>query len=253
MRIDLLLVEWGIAPSRSKAQELIKHGQVEHFAHGKWEPVLSNSLRATKESSNEFRLRSGEILQFVSRGGLKLAAALDFLELDVAGLVAMDVGISTGGFTDCLLQRNAKRVVGIDVGTGQLADRLKGDPRVRSFEKVNVRSLSTSSEAVINAVREVEICVVDVSFISLTLVLPELAKTLPSHRLLALIKPQFELDAAALNKSGIVTSDANLELAKQRVEKAAQGVGYRSTLVFPSQWRGGDGNQEFFLSAELRR
>ena len=252
MRIDLLLVEWGIAPSRTKAQELIKTGNVERLNSGKWETVLSASLKCDKERSDLFRLRSGEILQFVSRGGLKLAHALDHLNFDVAGLVAVDIGISTGGFADCLLQRGVKKVIGIDVGTGQLADRLKCDPRVESYEKVNVRHIAGASEAIINSLREAQLCVVDVSFISLTLVLEEVAKVLPSHHLLALIKPQFELDQSCLSRSGVVNAEADHVAAKERVQKAAVTAGYKQIEIFPSEFRGGDGNQEFFLWAELR-
>lgn len=250
MRIDLLLVEWGMAPTRTKAQELIKHGQVERRHHGRWETVLTSSFRAEKEKREEFRILNADILQFVSRGGLKLASALDHVEYQVDGLVALDIGLSTGGFTDCLLQRGAKKVIGIDVGRNQLAERLRCDARLLSFEQVNARDLCHAPEAVMNEIREVSLCVVDVSFISVRLILPQLMQVLPKHKLLALIKPQFELDENALNKSGIVTDPKDLELAKERVVTTAMILGYKVKEIFPCRWKGGDGNQEFFLWAE---
>lgn len=249
MRLDLLLVKWGMAPSRSKAQELIRHGEVEIQRRGKWEIIHAPSFKLDSANPSEVRVRPGPILQYVSRGGMKLAGALDRLQFDVNGLVVLDVGISTGGFADCLLQKGAKEVIGIDVGTGQLAEKLRNDPRVILFENRNIRDLSKDRE-MHPRLQHVELCVVDVSFISLEYVLPQVSRILPRHKLLALIKPQFELTQEALNKKGVVKSEADLEAAKQRVKACATAAGYKILDVFPSGLLGGEGNQEFFLWAE---
>jgi 23S rRNA (cytidine1920-2'-O)/16S rRNA (cytidine1409-2'-O)-methyltransferase len=251
MRLDLLLVEWGYAPSRTKAQELIKHGDVELQVDGEWTVVLTASLKSSKTQKDQVRIRSLEILQYVSRGGLKLRAALEQLKWSVKDVIALDVGLSTGGFSDCLFQSGAAKIVGIDVGSGQLSPKLKSDTRLVSFEKINAKYLSMYPE-VIDAIGEVNFCVIDVSFISLEKILPEIVRFLPPHRLLALIKPQFELSPEALNKQGIVKSDAEREQAINRVRGAVTALGYEIKSVFPCAWKGGDGNQEFFLAATRR-
>lgn len=247
MRIDLLLVKWGMAPSRSKAQELIRQGDVEVQRQGHWETIHVPSFKC--DQASVVRVRPGPVLQYVSRGGMKLAGALELARLDVKGMYALDVGISTGGFTDCLLQRGVKEVIGIDVGTGQLADKLRNDPRVVLFENRNARDLAKDRE-LLPRLQNVNLCVIDVSFISLELVIPQVAKILRRHILIALIKPQFELTPAALNKKGIVTDEANLDAAKQRVKACALASGYAIVDLFPCAVKGGDGNQEFFLVAE---
>jgi len=235
-----------MAPSRNKAQELIENGDVEIQVRGEWKIVHQPSQKIADLKPGQVRLRSQSLLQFVSRGGQKLQAALDELKIPVEDISAFDVGMSTGGFADCLLQKGAKKIVGVDVGTGQLAVKLQNDSRIQSFEKVNARELRKHSE-VVAAIQDVNFCVVDVSFISLTLILPELAKTLPPHRLLALIKPQFELSAQALGKNGIVASHADQILAKERVQEAARKAGYQILAILPAVVKGSDGNQEFFL------
>lgn len=249
MRIDVWLVSLGLVPSRNKAQDLIENGDVEIQTAGVWKTVQQPSQKADHLTPEQVRLRSEDLLQFVSRGGLKLQSALDQLQLDARGLTVFDVGISTGGFADCLLQRGASKIIGIDVGTGQLAAKLQNDSRVQAFEKINARELRKHQD-VMAAIFDVQLCVIDVSFISLTLILPELAKALPSHRLLALIKPQFELSAQALGKDGVVASEADLKVAQERVLSSAQEAGYQILKVLPSGVKGSDGNQEFFLYAQ---
>lgn len=249
MRIDLLLVQLGLAPSRTKAQELIHHGDVEIEDGGQWKVVHQPSHKVGHLKQNQVRLRSDDLLQFVSRGGHKLRAAIDHIGLDIHDKTIFDVGISTGGFSDCLLQRGAKKIIGVDVGTGQLAEKLKQDNRVISFEHVNARDLRSQSD-VIKHLAAVGLCVVDVSFISLTLVLPEISAVLPPHELLALIKPQFELSPDALDKDGIVTDPADREKAQQKVRLCAESCGYQVLEIFPAAIKGGDGNQEFFLHAK---
>lgn len=245
MRLDQWLVEQGLVPSRAKAQELIKSGNVEVLRDDVWITVDRPSWPT---HGHVVRVKDESLLKYVSRGGLKLESALKRLNVDVTGLVALDIGISTGGFTDCLLQRGARRVVGIDVGSDQLSARLRGRENLEVFENVNIREAFQRPE-IQRAIAGAEFCVVDVSFISLELVLPLLPSALGGHRLLALIKPQFELSAAALNKAGLVKAPQDLIRAQNRVAKAVTASGYGSLEIFPCEVKGGDGNQEFFLWA----
>lgn len=247
MRLDLLLVQRGLAPSRAKAQELIRNSDIEVQRQQTWMVVTSPSQEI--DDQQQIRLRSSEILKFVSRGGLKLAAALEHVALDVTGMTVLDVGVSTGGFADCLLQAGAAQVIGIDVGSNQLADRLRGDRRLQLFENLNVRNMA-ENQAVMSRLASVRLCVIDVSFISLALVLPVVVAALPPHLLLALIKPQFELSAQGLNKSGIVKDIGDLDRATSKVRGVASALGYAIEALFPSALKGGDGNQEFFLFAK---
>jgi 23S rRNA (cytidine1920-2'-O)/16S rRNA (cytidine1409-2'-O)-methyltransferase len=249
VRIDQFLVSIGLAPSRTKAQELIQHGDVEVRINNQWQTAHQTSFKADSLKKEDVRLTADSLLQFVSRGGRKLQGVLDQIGMDVTGVSALDIGISTGGFADCLLQRGAQKIVGIDVGSGQLAEKLKKDERVISFEKINARDLSTYPELTPH-LQGVSLCVIDVSFISLTLVLPEVPKVLGPHHLLALIKPQFELSAQALSKAGVVQNPTEQDLAKARVRQAAESAGYQIFSIMPAALRGSDGNQEFFLYAQ---
>lgn len=247
MRIDQFLVTIGLAPSRTKAQELIQHGDVEVNVNGKWQTVHLPSSKSDNLKKEDVRLTSDSLLQFVSRGGRKMQGVLDAIGMDVTGATILDIGISTGGFADCLLQRGAQKVVGVDVGSGQLAEKLKHDARVVSFEKINARELHSHPE-VLEHLNGARICVIDVSFISLTLILPEVPKVLAGpHHVLALIKPQFELSAQALGKDGVVQTEDDQNVAKARVRKAAEEAGYQVFAILPSVLKGNDGNQEFFL------
>jgi 23S rRNA (cytidine1920-2'-O)/16S rRNA (cytidine1409-2'-O)-methyltransferase len=175
MRVDLLMVEKGVAPSRNRAQELIASGRVFVVVDGRKQLIKKPSLQIEPSDGVTFEVTHTEAGdEFVSRGGLKLRGALERLQLGVKGFRALDVGISTGGFADCLLQSGAASVVGIDVGHGQLAEKLKNDPRVKLIEGVNARQLSAVPLRDLNEGHPFDIIVVDVSFISLTLVLPEL-------------------------------------------------------------------------------
>ena len=192
-RVDKLLVERGLAETRTRAQALVMSGV-----------VFSGERRVEKPGDQVPRDAAltvkGEALPYVSRGGLKLQAALDNFQIDVEGRVALDVGASTGGFTDCLLQRGAARVYAVDVGYGQLHEKLRADARVIAHERVNARELGA------DVVREpVDILVIDVSFISLRLVLPSaLAFLKPGGVLAALVKPQFEAGKGEVGKGGVV-------------------------------------------------
>lgn len=236
-RLDQLLVERGLAETRTKAQALILAGQ-----------VVVGEARVDKPGTRvprdaEVRLK-GEVLPFVSRGGLKLAAALDHFHLDPKGLVCADIGASTGGFTDCLLQRGAVRVHAIDVGYGQLHEKLRQDPRVVSRERVNARHLTDD-----DLPERVGAMVVDVSFISLELVLPAVLPRLDGW-LVALVKPQFEVGRDGVEKGGVVKDPAVRARAIERVRAfVAQRVEVIGVIDSPTP--GPAGNVEALLAARV--
>ena len=238
LRADQLLVERGLAPSRAAAQRLIEAGRVSWPAGEVRKPSL------ILPASAELTIAEGDDGRYVGRGGLKLAGALAHTGIDVRGRSCLDVGQSTGGFTDCLLQAGAERVVGIDVGHGQLHERLRDDPRVTCLEGVNARAIDR--ERLPHG--HFDIIVADVSFISLTLVLPQLPPLLAAGgNLLALVKPQFEVGPDNIGKGGIVR-DAGLYPqveAKLRAAAAAAGLAVRD--YFDSPIAGSDGNREFFI------
>ncbi len=232
IRADLLLVERGLAESRERAQALIMEGKV-FIPSGR---VAKPSTPLAIDAEVEVRGR----LPYVSRGGIKLAHALDHFALDVDGLVALDVGASTGGFTDCLLQRGASRVYAVDVGHGQLAYTLRQDPRVVCYEKLNARFPFDLPEPV-------DLLVVDVSFISLLLALPQpLTHLKAGGYAIALVKPQFEARRGEVGKGGVIRSDALREDILMRVEQwlsARDDVELLDTV--PSPITGDAGNHEF--------
>ncbi|MBF5045566.1 TlyA family RNA methyltransferase [Aggregicoccus sp. 17bor-14] len=238
-RLDVLVVERGLAESRAKAQALILAGQV---VVGDQRVDKPGALVATE---SELRLK-GEVLPYVSRGGLKLKGALDHFGLDVRGRVAADIGASTGGFTDCLLQEGAVRVHAIDVGYGQLHEKLRVDPRVRSRERVNARYLTAE-----DLPEPVGVVVIDVSFISLTQVLPAVLPFLqPGGLLVALVKPQFEVGRDRLGKGGVVRDAQARQEAIDAVTAFVreQGLGVRGLM--DSTVPGPAGNVEALLVAE---
>lgn len=242
-RADLLLVELGLAPSRTAAQNLIEAGRL--LANGK--PVTKASQKL--DADMPLHIESDPADRFVSRGGLKLAGALAQSGLDVTGMTVLDVGISTGGFTDCLLQAGARRVIGVEVGHGQLHPRLLADARVTQFEGVNARHLTPE---LIGPALDVplDLVVGDVSFISLTLVLPALRAVLPvGGKLLFLVKPQFEVGPGNLGKGGIVKNEGLYPEVKARIVEAATQYGFAVQDYLDSPIKGGDGNREFFLFA----
>lgn len=201
----------------------------------------------------ELALADASESRFVSRGGLKLEAALRHIGLDVRGMVCLDVGQSTGGFTDCLLQHGAARVVGVDVGQGQLHERLRNNPQVLAIEKCNARELSVERLLALGgpqATGPFDCVVGDVSFISQTLIWPALVPLLkPGGHLLMLVKPQFELQPEHIGKGGLVKDPASHEQVKQRIRQACQDHGLTLRDYFESAITGGDGNREFFVWA----
>ena len=181
--------------------------------------------------------------RYVGRGGIKLEGAIAHFGILCEGRVGLDIGASTGGFTDCLLQQSARKVFAVDVGHGQLAWKIRDDPRVITLEKTNARHLSRAEIP-----EPIDICVIDVSFISLTLILPNAFELLtPDGVILALIKPQFELARADVGRGGIVRSAELHEKAQQKVVLFAETMGARVGGLFPSSITGTDGNQEFFI------
>ena len=244
MRADLWLVEHGLANSRTAAQTMILAGRVQ--VDGKVLVKVASQLAPYAEVT----VTPDELDRYVSRGGLKLAGALAAAELDVTGMLALDVGISTGGFTDCLLQSGARRVIGVEVGHDQLHPRLLADTRVQQFEGVNARHLSLDVIAPALGDESLDLIVGDVSFISLTLVLPALRAVLPvGGQLLFLVKPQFELGPQALGKGGIVRDENLYPHVEEKIRTAACAEGFEVRNYFASSIAGGDGNKEFFIYA----
>jgi 23S rRNA (cytidine1920-2'-O)/16S rRNA (cytidine1409-2'-O)-methyltransferase len=235
-RLDTLLVARGLAPSLERAQALIMAGQVvvgDHAVDKSGQPVACDA---------DIRIK-GTVMPYVSRGGLKLKKALDEFGVDVAGLVAVDVGASTGGFTDCLLQAGALRVFAVDVGYGQLAWKLQQDPRVISMEKTNIRHLLPEQ---LDAVPD--LAVIDASFISLAKILPAtVAIVRPGGRIIALIKPQFEVGKGEVGKGGIVRDSAAHERVLDAVRQTAREMGLNVTGLCESPITGADGNREFLI------
>ncbi len=240
-RLDKLLVERGLVETRTKAQALILAGQ-----------VFSAQQRLDKPGAmigTDAPLTLKETMPFVSRGGLKLAGALDHFQIDVTGFVCLDVGASTGGFTDCLLQRGAKKVVAIDVGHGQLAWKIRQDSRVETREHVNARFLQSEDfEEKFNLV------VCDVSFISLRLILPVLPPLLlPSAKIVTLIKPQFEVGRDEVGRGGIVRDEAAQLRVVGEITTFAANLNLHSRGVIDSPILGQDGNREFLVCFDFRR
>ena len=234
-RLDERLVADGLAESRTRAQALIRLGQ-----------VLVDDVPVEKPGTrvrDDARLRvRGRERRYASRAGDKLAGALEDLAFDPAGRVCLDIGASTGGFTDCLLRHGAASVVAVDVGYGQLDGRLRADPRVRVLDRTNARHLTP--EQVPEPVRLVT---VDVSFISATRILPRLPEVAPEADVLVMVKPQFELEPGRVGKGGVVRSDADRAEAVARVREAGQALGYRPLGEAESRVPGPKGNREVFL------
>jgi 23S rRNA (cytidine1920-2'-O)/16S rRNA (cytidine1409-2'-O)-methyltransferase len=235
-RLDVLLVERKLAPTREKAQALILAGRVEvsgRRAEKAGQPVAQDADVSV----------AGPPHPYVSRGGVKLAAALDRFGIDPSGLVCLDVGASTGGFTDCLLQRGAARVYAIDVGHGQLDSKLRGDRRVLLRERVNARSLSAA-----DVPEPVDLAVVDVSFISLRLILPAVVGRVKAGGVaVLLVKPQFEAGRREVPRGGVVRSEATRHRVLSEIEAFGRELHLEILGSLESPIRGARGNAEFLL------
>src|SRR5271163_2418531 len=240
-RLDKLIFERGLAGSRERAQAMIIAGKV--LVDGQ----KVEKAGAGVEPDAEIRLL-GDDLKYVSRGGLKLEKALEHWKIDVTGKTCLDVGTSTGGFTDCLLQHRAARVIAVDTGHGQIDFRLRQDPRVRLLEKTNARYLTREQLGEV-----VDFIVMDVSFISATLVLPAvIAAAFPipvAGQLVVLVKPQFEVGRELVGKGGIVRDEAAQLAAVEKVRKSLTAQGFTQTEVIDSPILGAEGNREFLLYA----
>jgi 23S rRNA (cytidine1920-2'-O)/16S rRNA (cytidine1409-2'-O)-methyltransferase len=248
VRADQLLVERGLAASRSQAQRLIASGVQWRLGVGALRRVAKNGDEVPVGA--ELVLLDDAEARYVSRGGLKLEGALQAAGWDVTGWRCLDVGQSTGGFTDCLLRLGASQVVGIDVGHDQLSPRLRGDARVVCIEGLNARELQPADARIPDAAQGFDLAVGDVSFISLTLVLPGVASQLkPGARLLMLVKPQFELQPGQVGKGGIVRDPALYAQVEDRIRKACAATGLQVQAWLDSPIEGGDGNREFFVQA----
>ena len=234
-RLDIFLVEQGICSSREQAQRAVMAGEV------RIGDQIASKSSVLVEPGAAVSLQAPP--RYVGRGGLKLEGALDHFQIPVSGLTALDLGASTGGFTDCLLQRGVARVYAIDVGHGQLAWKIRNDPRVIVREKLNARYLSRE-----DVPDRIDLCAIDVSFISLTLILPNaLELVTPNGVILALIKPQFELRAADVAHGGVVRDPELHEKAQHKVRDFIVNAGHNVTGIVRSDITGADGNQEFFI------
>ena len=240
VRLDLVLVEQGLFASREQAQRAVMAGEIRMG-----DRVLNKSSILVPPDAN---LVVATPPRFVGRGGLKLEGALEHFAVEPNGATVLDIGASTGGFTDCLLQRGALKVYAIDVGHGQLAWKIRNDPRVVVREHLNARHLARA-----DIPEPIDLCVIDVSFISLTLVLPNAFELItPTGVILALIKPQFELKAEDVGRGGIVADPALHEKAQRKIADFIEAAGHRVVGIVPSPITGTDGNQEFFICARKR-
>ena len=242
VRIDKLLVERGLVASRERAQAMILAGR-----------VLANEQKILKagvavDADAAIRL-IGEDLKYVGRGGLKLERALDYWQVDLTGKPCMDVGASTGGFTDCMLQHGAAHVLAVDTGYGQIDARLRNDSRVRLMERTNARYLPEDQVP-----EAIEFVAMDVSFISATLVLPSVLRAAfkgAPGQLVVLVKPQFEVGREHVGKGGIVRDEAEQQRAVEKVRTLLTELKARCTDVIESPITGAEGNREFLLYAEF--
>ncbi|MFZ1221321.1 MAG: TlyA family RNA methyltransferase [Chthoniobacterales bacterium] len=239
-RLDIFLVEQGFFPSREQAQRAIMAGEVRVG-----DAIVDKaSVTVARDAPVSVQAQS----RYVGRGGLKLEGALEDFGIGVAGMIALDIGASTGGFTDCLIQAGAAKVYAIDVGHGQLAWKIRNDSRVVVREKLNARFLSRA-----DVPEPVGLCVIDVSFISLTLILPAAFELVtPNGVILALIKPQFELQASEVARGGIVRDPALHEKAQNKVRDFVLNAGHNVIGLAASRITGTDGNQEFFICVRTK-
>jgi 23S rRNA (cytidine1920-2'-O)/16S rRNA (cytidine1409-2'-O)-methyltransferase len=243
-RLDLLLVERNLAPSRERARAYILAGR-----------VLVNEQKVDKPGTTvagdaAVRLL-GDDMPFVSRGGLKLAAALEHWKISVKGRACLDVGASTGGFSDCLLQHGAAHVTAVDTGFGQIAMKLRNDPRMRLMERTNARLLDAGALAANKGEQELTLLVMDVSFISATLLLEPVLEAAPAlAEAVVLVKPQFEAGREHVGKGGIVRDSHAHQLAVAKVADCLRGLGWKIGGTMDSPITGAEGNKEFLLYAK---
>ncbi len=241
MRLDSVLVEKGFFESRTRAQRAISEGFIS--VNGK---VITKS--SFDVSDNDNIISKGDPLQYVSRGALKLLGALESFDIDITGFIAVDIGASTGGFTEVLLKHGAKKVVAVDVGHDQLAEVIASDPKVINLEKTDFRNLPGDEYS-----SYFDFACSDVSFISITLLLPKIYEVLkPSAEAVVLIKPQFESDTKRVGKNGIVRDEKTRIRAVDKVTASAIACGFEVKKIMPSPITGGDGNVEYLMWIEKK-
>ena len=240
LRLDQLLVGRGLFASREQARRAILAGEVSI--------ATRVAAKPSELLDEQTAIAVKPTRKYVSRGALKLESALDYFRVDLQGKTAMDIGASTGGFTDCMLQRGAEKVYAVDVGYGQLDWKLRNDRRVIVLEKINARFLTRE-----HVPELIDICVMDVSFISLTLILPNAVALLkPDGMILALIKPQFELQRSEVGKGGIVRDPRLHQKAQDKIVAFVNDLGQVVAGIAPAAIKGADGNQEFFACIRKR-
>jgi len=240
LRLDQCLVGRGFFASREQARRAVMAGEV------KIGTQIASKPAQLVDPGEEISLKAAR--KYVGRGALKLEGALDHFKIDVAGRIALDIGASTGGFTDCLRQRGAARVYAVDVGQGQLDWKLRNDPRVIVLEKVNARFLSRAEVP-----EPIDLCTIDVAFISLTLILPNAFDLInPNGLILALIKPQFELERGDIGRGGIVRKPELHQKAQDKIVAFVTRLGHSLIGIVPSAITGTDGNLEFFACIQKR-
>ena len=240
-RLDISLLDKKLAPTRQRAQALILAGRV----LVNQEPLTKPGIRI---SENDLVVIKGADMPYVSRGGIKLAEALTQFQIDATGLHCMDIGASTGGFTDCLLQNGAAHVIAVDVGYGQLAWKLRQDPRVTILERTNIRYLTVE-----NIPFPVDLAVIDVSFISLKIVVPAIRSFLKTDAtVLSLIKPQFEVGRNRIGKGGVVKNPALHEEITRSLSQFFESIGFRVHGIVPSPITGPKGNKEFLCHMKIK-
>lgn len=248
-RADQLLVSGGHAPTRSAAHRLVDASAAQWLSPKGWVPV--RKAGEDLPEGTQFRVTNDDELRWVSRAGLKLEGAIAQVNIDVAAMTCLDVGQSTGGFTDVLLNMGAAKVVGVDVGHGQLHERLRADPRVVCLEEVHARELKKSALGEHAPKEGFDLIVADLSFIALSKIVPHLSPWLkPGGQVLMLIKPQFEVGKEFVGKGGVVKDPAQHARARDLVRRACTNQGWKVHKGFASPIAGGDGNLEFFIWAQ---
>ncbi|MBU2240161.1 MAG: TlyA family RNA methyltransferase [Gammaproteobacteria bacterium] len=248
LRIDLILTEQGLAKSRSQAQTFISEGRVSYKQNEKWIKVTKPSLKLP--SDIELNVISDEADKYVSRGALKLEGALLHTKLNIEGFLVLDIGQSTGGFSDCAIQHGAAHVVGVEVGHDQLDPRLRNHQNIICLEGINARNLSIKALSEHFPENGFDLIVMDVSFISQTKILPQLPNLLSkTGHLITLVKPQFEVGKEFIGKGGIVKDKTRVKQLEQDMQDFIKELGFEVKCYIESPIKGGDGNQEFLLWA----
>lgn len=248
-RLDLLLVSQQLADSRTQAQQMLAKGRVSLLKDGHWQKVTKPGLKLAPEA--ELQVTASEEDRYVARSALKLAALIEATQVEVEGWQALDIGQSTGGFTDYLLQAGAQQVVGLDVGQQQLHPRLQKDPRITCLEKINARYLQPSQLSDQGLASAYDLIVMDVSFISQTLILPQLPALMkPDAWLMSLVKPQFEVGREKVGKRGLVRDPQLHQQVELKIRQQLEELQLAVKAWIPSPIKGGDGNQEFLVAAQ---